>query len=479
VSSLDDDVRARFMERFFDVLSGSRDTAECVLSNLPDAIILDALERTTAGNEYIPPTILEILQKLSRLSENKNRAALDRVLETHSDEDLLEKFNTLFKEDEIDRFVPLDYQQVLRKVVSAHSLSAEELSEVQQLKQTLTDHSVDVNLASIILSIIAAQDSGSASESMKLRLREHCMQQIRAGDFTAVLRLLQTVGLKHDCADNQRSLSRDIVYDICTKTAFIEIVIDAAAQWGKHKHRDIAALVKDVGKPFVEPLLDRLAGEKERTLRQFFLDLLLDLGLMVKEPAIERLRDRRWYVVRNLIIILRELNDASVAKHLLHLLGHPHPRVRQELLQTLLRYNEPVADQLLLEEMDAPDIHRCVRAILMAGRSKSTAMIERLATILKPGILTKNRVELKKAAIQALAEIGDPSALPHLEKVLRSRYVLFPGRAKRLKQEIVYSLPKYPGEEARTLLQNVVSTRSRALGGHAALVLEGLHTRSI
>ena len=478
MSSLNDDLREQFMERFFGALSEHDEKADSILSCFPDNLILDALERHTSEQRYLPPNILEILQRLNKSSKNRDLAGMNEVLQSHSSIELTEKFNVIFKEDEIDRFVPLDYQKVLKSVIKANTLSGDDLSEVKELRKTLIGQTVNINLTAIIVSIIATQNGDAVSDSLKQSLRDRCLDLVRDGNFRALLNLLGDVRKKTAHIQSHEQSSPNFLTEIFTHTEFIEEVLNAPERWGKDKHSLLIALVKAVGEPFAVPLLNRLAEEKNRAVRQLYLDLLFALGPVVKNPAIDKLHDRRWYFVRNIVIILRELDDPSVLDALHNILSHPHGRVRQELMLTLLHFNDPLADRLLLEEMESQDAGRCLRAITLAGKSQSEEVFQKLVGFSKKWWLSKTNFDLKRAAVHALCEIGNPAAIPLLRSILTSGSLFFPSRAKRIKQEIVESLRKSPVEDVRSILKDIAGSWSQELEHQAALVMKNQKAKS-
>jgi HEAT repeat protein len=293
------------------------------------------------------------------------------------------------------------------------------------------------------------------------------------------LNLLQTIREKTLQSPNSGDEAWEIFTELFRDTAFIEELLNAPARWGKERYPSIMELIKAVGPLLVEPLLDRLAEEGNRARRQFYLDLLVSLGTVVRDAAIKRLQDNRWYVLRNMITILGKLDDPSVVKSLYHLLDNPHPRVRQELLQTLIKHNDPRADRLLLEEIDSQDLGRCLRAMMMAGKSRSEEVSQRLLGILRRKWLTKKNFEMKKAVVQTLADRGDPAVLPVLQSILRSHPLFFRKHAKLLKVEIIQSLGKYPAQEASAILNNVANSRSRELGNQASIIMKSIKARGV
>ena len=59
---------------------------------------------------------------------------------------------------------------------------------------------------------------------------------------------------------------------------FVEHVLDGLDTWGKPKYAAIKGLIKRVGAPFAEPLLQKLADEPSMSKRRLFIECLQDLG---------------------------------------------------------------------------------------------------------------------------------------------------------------------------------------------------------
>jgi HEAT repeat protein len=305
------------------------------------------------------------------------------------------------------------------------------------------------------------------------------MYLISIGDFHAVSNIYETVRKKTSISEDSNNLTPSSFLDVFSDDDFIGDVLDAPAQWGKEKDFYIVELIKRVGSPFVEPLLDRLASEEDRTLRYFYLDLLGELGTMVREPTIRRLKDNRWFLVRNLIILLKNLNDPTILPSLHALLDHPHPRVRLELMQTLIKFNDPIAERIILQEMDSPDTGRCLKAIALAGITRNRLVSQKLLEFLKQRGLGKTILPIKKASVHALGEIGDPSVLPALQDILKTRTLFRRHAASNLKLEIIKSLQKYPAGEASPILKGVANSGPQLLAENARTVMKDIGISSL
>ena len=124
--------------------------------------------------------------------------------------------------------------------------------------------------------------------------------------------------------------------------------------------------------------------------------------------------------------------------------------------------------------MNSGDSDRCLKAIMLAGMTRNSEVFERLVGFIKKKGLNKTDLEIKKASVHALAEIGDPSVLPVLQGVLKSFSLFSRQRLKLLKLEIITSLGKYPAEEILPILQKIANSRSGELAVKAGLIIKTL-----
>jgi HEAT repeat protein len=283
-------------------------------------------------------------------------------------------------------------------------------------------------------------------EALVSNLRELFDYFLEMGDFSFLADLFtHPATVRTDANLVSRSDESDIP-DFFTSPDFLEKVLDGFNSWEKAKHQDIRALIRRVGRPFAEPLLRRLADERNISLRRSYLECVLELGEMASDAAIAGLEDRRWYFVRNLIMILRELGDPSILKHIRRLCDQTHPKVRQEVIRTFQHFNHPEADHFLIEDMNSSNRDLQLNAIQLAEKSRSPEVFRKLLDCLNRGGLAGLDFEIKSAAVRTLAEIRNQEALPTLMGLIRSKNLLRPIALKRLKKEVMNSFANYPAD---------------------------------
>ncbi len=454
INRLSPELRRQFLNSAFSSLAARQELAESVLSRVPEVAILDALDDLSARQSAIPQMMLDLIGKLSR-----NLAVKTRQLGQHhpssADEELQKKLRILFQEDSVDKFLPDNYQKALHSIIAGHAISPADQAGIEELKQSLATQDIEEEISLIILEIINCAQTDDDAEVMQRNLLDLCSYFLSIGDFAALLPIHARM------AERSASAPEDCFKEVMAVFAqpdFISEVLNGVTFWGKSKYQEIGDLIERVGEPFIEPILDRLAEEQSMSLRRYFMDRLHKIGPPVRDAAISRLRDSRWYFVRNLILVLRGLDDPSVLQQMRRLTRHPHIKVRQEAVKSLLISLDPEADAQLLRDMADSDREVMLTAVRLAEHSKSPAVLQHLTGLLSRGGLTGFDYELISTAIHSLAMIGNPSSIPGIEKFLKSRSLLRAGQLNRLKSETVQSLKHYPRQSVLGLLKDLAQS---------------------
>jgi HEAT repeat protein len=238
---------------------------------------------------------------------------------------------------------------------------------------------------------------------------------------------------------------------------YLDEILNGLTIWGKPRYNDIRLLITKIRSPFIEALLDHLATEDNMSLRRFMMDRLIEMGPMTRIPISLRLQDKRWYVLRNLIIILRAHGDKSIIRLIRPLTQHNNSRVRHEALSTLVSLHDAAAEKQVLRDLDSEDREVLFAAISLSEKSCLPDIHKKLLTILSKGGLTQLEYELKSAVVKALGELRRSEALPEFAKILGSSSLFNTKTLSRLKIDIIRVLEFYPIQTVSALLERLSS----------------------
>lgn len=456
IGRLSPELRRQFLRTTFDTLAEHESSSEQILGKIPEELLLDTLDDIGSRKASLSPHILGILEKLARHAAPRSRQPVE-MADTFALEEVSRKLQVIFTEDTLGDIMPDSYQQTLQTIMVSQQVSARDLEQIEQLKQTIAGHNLEVQTSNVILEIMAADPDTSLGDAFQRNLMELAEYFLEMGDFPALVALHgRLVGKR--ATSGLPSVHTTVLEQIFSAPEFLSAALDGLVLWGKEKFAPIQQFIEAVGAPFTQPLLNRLADEQNMSLRRFYMDRLLRIRGPLRDELLARLRDNRWYFVRNVVILLRSLNDPTVVKPLGRLINHPHPKVQQEVMKTLLHYRDQEAERLLLRNLNATDEELQLSAIQLAEKSTNPDVLRILLGLLGRGGLRNYEYRLKSAVVNTLAEIGSAEAVPVLVKLLLSRNLFHHGQHKRLKADIMRSVEQYPVDVALDLVRRVVQS---------------------
>lgn len=467
VAGLDSELRRKFFEAVLLALESDADPALEILLHLPREVIQEVAQLCEENVLAATPLLRSVVERLAEHSP-AGQDAVQRAEggESGRTDGVERKLEVMFRETTGEEYIPVDYAQALTKLIALRDIPPPCENDLSELKQTLSNDCIEVAVSDIILDSFQCA-SGEQVEVLTRTLFDYSRYFLEIGDFRSLVNMYQRLRFTRcDPGHAARSVVHEML-KIFEETDFTREVLNGLDVWGREKFGEIASLIHIIGRPFVEPLLNRLAVEENRIVRRYCLDQLLTLAEEAREFVLARLKDERWYVVRNLLIILRHSGGPDLAMHLRRMAAHPHPKVRQQVLEMLLQLRDPEGDRLLLDDLTGTDPMVRLQAIQQAEKSAHPDIVAALLGILlRKGFSPESFTE-KRASIRTLAEIGDPCAIPVLSKILAA-WVFFRSSPRlALKKEIVQTLGRYHDPSAVELLNRIAQLRDPELSALA------------
>ena len=466
VSSLDPELRRRFLSDSFDIASISGlSLGEEIAPHLSLEAVAETLD-DIRRNRFSPHSSVTGL--LTRLAGNIAPGQRQTGANPVENQRIQQKIRSIFREHSLEEFVPESYQKKLDRIINRELDHRDDPAELPDLFETFDQHYIENQISDIIVRIMISDDDPEQISLLSRNLLDLFHYMLSTGDYEQLIHLIS------QCQSSELPQEiRDRLYADYTSHASLNEMLIGLTTWGKLKYDDITHLIETIGMPFIEVLLDRLATEEALSLRRFLMERIRTFGISAREAMLARLTDRRWYFLRNLIIMLRNLDDVSVVEYLRPLLQNTNLKVRQEAMRACLQFRDPVAERQLLYDMDSPDHELQLSAIVMAEKSRSADVFNKLVTIIGRSGFNVVECELKSAAATALAEMGRPEVLPELAKLLSARSLLNARPLAKLKIDIVRSMGHYPSAIARPVLTKIAEGNGD-IARHAQAVLKTL-----
>lgn len=470
ISALQPELRRQFLKSSFDISTISGESiAEKIIPRLSLEAIAETLKDVRENRFDVQSSIVKLLEKLS---ENAMPSQKPWMVERGELLEIRKKISSIFREHSSEEFVPESYRKTLDNIITSKQFGLPtEHHQLTELLETIDDYHIENQISSIIVQIMVLDGDPEQNSILLNNIKESFFFTLSTGNYVQLIQLIKRFN-----GDDIPDRVRECLQAIYASPDTLNEILAGILTWGKSKYNEITELISLIGEQFLDALLDRLAEEETLSIRRFLMERIQGFGPKARNSLFARLSDSRWYVLRNIIIMLRQLDDASVLEHIRPLLSHPNLRVRQEALRTCLNFRDPAAERRILHDLNSSDPEIQLSAINLADKSRSADVFNKLLTIITRSGFNSIECEQKSATIATLAEIGRIEALPGLYKLLASKSFLNARALTKLKIDVIRSLAHYPPDLVQPILTKLAAGNSE-IAREARIQLETISGR--
>jgi len=219
-------------------------------------------------------------------------------------------------------------------------------------------------------------------------------------------------------------------------------------------------LCATIGQSLSFPLVQRLCVANSLSERKSIAIALTRAGEAAISAIVPMLKDERWYVVRNMVTLLGELNSPESVKALKMTAQHPEAKVRKEIVKSLAKIAPQAGENTLISMLDDLDRDVVRQVIFSLGALRSKAAVQPLLEIVTASDAFLKKLEFKKLAVSALGRIGDHRSTASIVDVLTAKGWLAPRRWLELKTAAAAALGQLGDESALPLLKRLAHADS-------------------
>jgi hypothetical protein len=272
----------------------------------------------------------------------------------------------------------------------------------------------------IIREILASSDE--TADDLASALVRAARARIAAADWDGAARILNT--LAEEPEPHPPAIA-DAVSRLSSAFADPEALalMEAVLESGDPAHHGVArSLMARLPTSCVDPLCGILGRLENRPARHLLCEVLAARPAG-EFPLIARwLSDERWYLVRNIVVILGAMKDRRAAPLLRPVLTHPDFRVRREAYRAYAQLGGSEALNYLARALDDPDSRaRLAAAVALAARGESGA--GPLLAVTRRRDFERRAVDERAGIFEALGMTGARALVPYLERLLHTRSI--------------------------------------------------------
>jgi hypothetical protein len=463
LEQLSPDAQLEFLNSAFHTLDRHRDAAPDILQKIPTHLLQNAVAGKNRQDLNLSSRLFGLINNLA----NSQTQAFHHNIKTKTaplSEDMVRaRLDVLFSEERQDLYMPDNYQAALHNILSDNAIGSIPDEEKQKLKALIENQSVEQNCAAIIFEMLHSQCDAEQEESIQQNLLDLSRYFLDIGDFTNLRKIHNNWSKYLYSGNSSASIFTEKVLSNHAQLTFMSEVLDGIDLWGEEKHQEIADYVVAVGEPYSELVIDYLGLAPKWSERQLWMQILEGIGGDAQRIIVRSLNDERWYLVRNLLIILGKDLDPHSIKVIHQLVGHPHPKVRLEVMRNLFSCNPATANRQLLKELQSEDAEARLSAIQIADLSRDPSVLSILHKNLNSIPESETELEIKIQIVRTLTRIGNKDSLPFLRRILQKQGLLVSRRIKQLQTEILQNLALFPGASAEKLLNELTNGKHKQL----------------
>lgn len=184
------------------------------------------------------------------------------------------------------------------------------------------------------------------------------------------------------------------------------------------------------------------------------------------------IRDTKWYVVRNSVMILGKIGTDEILTYLKAAAQHSHKAVRIEIISALSRVASDEAGDILCTFLDDkdPDIRRrCLRQLEKRGGRKP---FESLRETVDSDDFGNYALEEQEWYLIALSRLGGEEVVDYLASIIGSIRFLIPAHSIRFRLAALTALVHNRSDDAERVILKFSCSRRRWLREAASAALD-------
>jgi hypothetical protein len=429
-----------------------RSNLQLALTRISPGFLEAMVAHASRSNSALSPRLLNLINSLSAdIAPETSAASCFSAGETRS------RLETLFREEQEDLYMPTSYQQALHTATTTKNTGTLSPADREALNELISSQSVEEQTARIIFERLSAQPDAQLARVYQNHLVDFSRMFLEAGNYSGLHSTYQYWIRFINQSGSPIELLSEKLIAYHNQASFMTEVLDGFDLWEADKHRELIDYIVLVGTPYCEPVVERLGLANRYPERKRWIDLLTRISGNAQQTIISFLNDERWYLVRNLVMILGAEPTPAVVKAIQPLYQHPHPQVRAEAIRILFSCNHATANRLLLAELQDDDEEARLAAINIAHLSRDQEVLTFLHRLLEKEPDNDGEVTLSRAIVKSLCLRGEKDSLVILRRLLYRGGLLIHRRTRQLQRDTIAALADFRHPAADKLLAELTT----------------------
>ncbi len=457
ISRLDPKLRIQLIDAEIDIEPGQIDVVTEIIPDLSNSVIVEMMTLAVSGEGRVTERLVKLFHKIVPEEERKREIIPlfgDSLADMSGKEDssyMRRLIENLFLSKPTEEFISEAYRKALKELNEQIS----SIGEMKEYTDSLNERKVEEQASTVLMDLIRLETESSDYVEIAKNLGKVAMDFLLTGRYEKAKEIIEVLIEEANPEKGRIDEERNACKEALEKLRDIGIVHDlvtALRDWGKEKYETIQFILLHMGEIAVVPLLEALGRETESSLRKKIISVIVGLGEEAIPEIVRKFSDKNWYVVRNMVRILREIGMEKAARFLNIPLKHEDPRVRKEVVYALSTIGGGEALRLISLLTFDPDGEVRQGAIKYLGAMRNKGAVPLLVKLINQRNLFGRNNSLIISGIEALGEIGAEEAVPGLVRLLRKSTIFARSRNDEVRIATAAALEKIGSQEAMEAL---------------------------
>lgn len=220
-------------------------------------------------------------------------------------------------------------------------------------------------------------------------------------------------------------------------------------------------------------MIEVLGELEDRKMRRFLCNILAGRTLRNMDAFEAGLEDARWFLVRNLVMILGMTKDLRAVRLIEKVRKHSEVRVRREVARALGSIHSSEAKAVLLTYLEDGDATVRIDALTALRRYEGNDLFSLLKKFIEREDFKEKSFNEKRELLGAFGEVGKEEAFPILSELFRRKGLFEREDAVELRACAAYGLGHVGTADAVSLLGKEVDSKKSVLRDACRNALNG------
>jgi len=244
---------------------------------------------------------------------------------------------------------------------------------------------------------------------------------------TGILLKLNHLKDENGVSKEIRNCSKNILINISTGN-IINLLGNILDGSNKINDKMIEDFVKCLDEKAIKPMVLILGDLKKIHSRKLIVEALIILGRRNMDSLMEGLNDSRWYVIRNIIYVLRKIGDRKAVDCLFKTIRHGDARVKKEVIRAFGELGGAGVLAALRNCLDDPDYQVELAALTEIGNIRSEGAKRTILKRISASDFGERNFEEKKKYYEVISKWKDKGVRDFMADIVDKR--TFFGRTR-------------------------------------------------